>query len=443
VVTKASGIAPFEALKLIVAERSKPIVLWCGAGLSKQAKMPLWSELADALTAEASRRLEDAEGTHADRLKNNIEAAKNAASLWVSFEKYHQALGPQSFVSVIRASLNHAESCQPPEVMRILAGLPLSGVVSLSLDPLMYHALQRQNEGTTLDRFSGIVLKSYCHVLQNMPGRPFMLQLHGLLSDASTWVLTHSTLRDLRTKPGYTDFIRTVLLSRVCVFIGITADDIAVGGHLEALSQQDLDIGEHFWITERHDASTRRWAENNHLQLIPYDPAENHKNLIAICKELRAAVPAQESVAPPVVPTSPKVIGDHEFRELLQSAKDKNQLRYLLNERASEILSECPTNTYGKFEEFCVEFDELIYAAWYVPSNCKGTDLFGYKLIEEIASGAFGRVFRAEDSKGNIVAIKLLREEVRRKPDMLQGFRRGVRSMKILSPPRGGAAKKR
>ncbi len=432
-ITNASGVAPFEALKLIIAERSKSIVLWCGAGLSKHSGLPLWNDLSTALHNEAVRRLDDLTGRDADRLKKDIEAASCADSLWVAFDKYQHALGPTTFASVIRTSLDRADSCEPPEVMRILAGLPLSGVVSLSLDPLMYHALQRQHSGTNLDRFTGSTLKSYCHVLQNMPGRPFMLQLHGLLADTSSWVLTHNDLRELRTKPGYADFIRTVLMSRVCVFVGLTVDDLAVGGHLEALAQQDIDFGKHYWITERHDSSTRKWTEKNHLQLIPYDPIDNHKNLMAICKELRSAVPAQECAAPPVVLKTQAGISDMEFRSLLKSANDKNQLRYLLNERASEILAHCPSTSYDEFESFCTEFDEMIYSAWYMPKVCKGTDLFGYKLIDEIASGAFGRVFRAEDTTGKIVAIKLLREEVRRKPEMLQGFRRGVRSMKILS----------
>ena len=58
--------------------------------------------------------------------------------------------------------------------------------------------------------------------------------------------------------------------------------------------------------------------------------------------------------------------------------------------------------------------------------------LLGFTLIEEIARGAFGRVYRASTPDGKQVAIKVLHEEIRRNPLLLGSFRRGVRSMRFL-----------
>ena len=83
-----------------------------------------------------------------------------------------------------------------------------------------------------------------------------------------------------------------------------------------------------------------------------------------------------------------------------------------------------------RYEEFFKKYDEAIYRAWYTSEN---SDLLGYRLEKLHAKGAFGRVYRAISPGGNQVAIKVLLEEERRRADFLQSFRRGVRSMQILS----------
>ncbi len=59
-------------------------------------------------------------------------------------------------------------------------------------------------------------------------------------------------------------------------------------------------------------------------------------------------------------------------------------------------------------------------------------ELLGYQLVGRAGGGAFGNVYRATSPEGETVAVKILHEEVRKTPEMLQSFRRGVRSMQIL-----------
>jgi len=118
--------------------------------------------------------------------------------------------------------------------------------------------------------------------------------------------------------------------------------------------------------------------------------------------------------------------------DLIKEVSDE-KIRQMLNARASIILSGQDEQAYREYSAFCRSYDKAIYRAWYVTTESPNNLLLGYELTEEIAEGAFGRVFRAKDPDGNEIAIKLLKESVRRKPDMLQSFRRGVRSMRILS----------
>ena len=96
-------------------------------------------------------------------------------------------------------------------------------------------------------------------------------------------------------------------------------------------------------------------------------------------------------------------------------------------------MSEPSEDVYSKYEKFFKEYDETIYRAWYTSDESGQNDLLGYKLEKFHAKGAFGKVYKAHDDKGTLIAIKILLEEERKKPDFLQSFRRGVRSMKLLS----------
>lgn len=113
---------------------------------------------------------------------------------------------------------------------------------------------------------------------------------------------------------------------------------------------------------------------------------------------------------------------------------DHESARKHLNAYAKGIFEHCdPAIVYAEYEEFCKEYEAAIHHAWFVTPTEPNNILCGYKLVEEIAEGAFGIVYRAEKQDGSQVAIKVLHERVRKQPEMLQSFRRGVNSMKILS----------
>ena len=102
---------------------------------------------------------------------------------------------------------------------------------------------------------------------------------------------------------------------------------------------------------------------------------------------------------------------------------------------AARVLADESVNGYKEYESFCQAYDEAIHRAWYVQRDLDKipTYLLGYRLLRPIAAGGFGTVYEAEAPNGDPVAIKLLREAVRNDPEHLQSFRRGVRSMRLLT----------
>lgn len=264
-----------------------------------------------------------------------------------------------------------------------------------------------------------------------------MINLHGTVEQTSEWVFTHSEIQDLLNNSQYVEFLKSLISTHTIMFVGASVDNIAVYRHFEALKEIGLnDIGPHFWITDRRDAETDRWAEERDIQVIRYNSSHGHDELDELLDDLLTYIP-EEKVAPPVLPDI-TIKTDHEVEELpdpnhLIQEGDTEFIRRLLNNHAAEILSEGTDEAYERFEHFLEEYDEAINRAWYTSTASGRNYLLGHRLKEVKADGAFGRVYLAENPEGEEVALKVLHQYVRNESAMLQSFRRGVRSMRILA----------
>jgi serine/threonine protein kinase len=224
------------------------------------------------------------------------------------------------------------------------------------------------------------------------------------------------------------------LATRTVLFAGISADDVAAGGHLERLTKiQKLDVGTHYWVTDRIDAATNKWAESVGIRIIRYHNSDGkHTELDEFFADLSRRIPEEKEASPvsPVMTTSAAAC----LPDPASLAKeDAETIRTVLNTEARRILQSGDQNKYKEYEAFCDRYHQAIYHAWYVRTKPPENVLLGYKLSEEIASGGFGTVYRAQDQHGNVLAVKLLHEKIRDQPATFQGFRRGVASMEILS----------
>jgi len=110
--------------------------------------------------------------------------------------------------------------------------------------------------------------------------------------------------------------------------------------------------------------------------------------------------------------------------------KSLPEIRRLLNDRAVQLL-EGPDGE-NAYEQFLLEYEEAVHRAWFIPSTPRHKELFGYRLGERVARGAFGQVYRSLDNQGREVAVKVLLEEIMHDSKLLASFRRGVQAMRIL-----------
>lgn len=424
----------YQSLRDVVAERTTPLIALVGSGLSQPASIPSWtrlkSELVDSLEDKA-RTLDNSDGEHLRRQANSI---RNERDFWVSFERLEKLLGATTYRETVRNALTAPESAVVPDAYRNVWKLPVKGVVSLNLDRMATRAYSEVRPGKPLEEYDGRQIVRLPHLI-NAP-RPFLANMHGVVSDTSSWILTKSELNSLMDDEAYKQFMYMMFGSHSVMFVGVSADDFAIGGHLERLATLSVEGPTHYWVTHRADLVTDRWSESVGVRMVRYRaPREDHQELNEFFQDLLSYVPNDEldQESPPVaisrsVPDTDALPSPREM-----STWPAEKIRRVLNARARELLAPGNEEAYEEYEEFCAKYDEPIYRAWYVSADDRNNNtLLGYTIEEQVEEGAFGKVFRASDASGQSLAIKILHQDIRKKTELLKSFRRGVRSMSIL-----------
>ena len=418
---------PYKSLRNIIAERTNGVVFWVGSGLSAEAGLPTWKQFKDGLLKELRAKAGQLNEEDGAELRIAARGVCNQSNNWIAFDRLSNALGRTTWRETVRGMLAPSVSAPVPQIYGKIWRLNPHGVLTLNLDGLVARSYSESSDKKTpMTEFAGIQIAEYAHVLKSP--HPFICNLHGSVDNVSSWILTKTELGKRLKSPAYTNFVKTCLMAKTIVFVGISADDEAVGGFVEQLADLGVDLGSHYWITDRRDANTDSWAENVGIRLIRYKTTDDdHGELVEVFDDLIRFVSPDDAVHPPITP-SPLDLPKRELPSPAElSVMDTETIRSILNDEATRILK---SGGGDQYEKFTLSYDESMYRAWYVSTD---NELLGHDLHEEVASGAFGRVFRATDPRGSSVAVKVLHEGIRRNKGMFSAFRRGVRSMKILS----------
>ncbi|WP_165489971.1 protein kinase domain-containing protein [Propioniciclava sinopodophylli] len=319
-----------------------------------------------------------------------------------------------------------SDTAQPPEAYQLLWRLPIRGILSLNLDSFVKRSHSLVHPGDELKSFLGrdaARLSRFVHSPHH-----FLYQLHGTNDDYSSWVFTKTDLDSLYEISGYAEFLELVFNTCTVLYLGISAHDLAIGSPLLRLRDRGNDGPTHYWVTDRDDADSRKWAASCGVRLVNY-PSGRHSYVLELLDRLGAAV-APEIEAEPVLIASPNPPTElPQIGTLLSLPLD--ELRLILNAHACHLLAQ--EGGIELFEEFLDEYEEAIDRAWFMPRKVEGTTLFGYTLQDSNLAGAFGRVFPAIGPDGNLCALKLLRREIRTNLPLLRSYRRGVRAMQVLA----------
>jgi eukaryotic-like serine/threonine-protein kinase len=421
----------FNAFADIAASRSDQLLVFTGAGISADAGLPSWQYLRTQLIGAARRKAELLDVTGAKLTNGLCDAAEGEPNLWESFDLLRKSLGETSYIAAIRKEFELAARVSPPSTYRELWELRIAGFLTLNIDRLAIRSFSEIFSGRPVSEFTGFQLGQFATILRG--GAPFVANLHGILDDPKSWVFTKSDFDALLKTPGYKEFLISCFATRTVLFVGISADDTAAGGHLERLKNAGINLGGHYWVTTRNDTNTVRWAEQTGIRTIFYNaPDGDHSELTEFFFQIRKhqlVEPDPAPLIPPASATPECVLVSPEKASHLPA----NEVRQILNAEALRILQSKDPDKLNNYAKFWDEYNEAIYKAWYLKLTPPQNRIFDYEIKAEIAGGAFGQVFEAVSPSGDRVALKLLHQSVKDRPLMLEGFRRGVAAMKILS----------
>ena len=384
---------PHIALRSIVAEKTNKLVVWIGSGLSTAAGLPTWTGLKMRLVDQLRVKADEFSAEDAAKMRATADRAESEGNQWLAFQLLRKGLGVSSYHSTIRTAFQPAATVHCPRAYHYVWQLKPAGVVNLNLDRLVTRALGEVSPGRLPAEFSGRNIENYLHSLKSP--HPFIANLHGVADDVSSWVFSRGELRQLFQSAGYRTFVTGCFATTTTLFLGVSADDIATGGHLASLAQAGIDTGDHYWLTNRNDIKTDRWAEQAGIRVIRYQDHDEHAEVLEFFEDIVSFVPDDGPSPPPVLleystaATAP-LPGAEQLLRL-----DAEEIREVLNTHATNLFGVGSAESYSAYDEFAKTYDQAIYRAWYTSASPPGNRLLGFTLVEDVARGAFGRVYRA------------------------------------------------
>lgn len=423
----------YQRLRTSYAERRRPVVFWVGAGLSQPA-LPSWSKLREMLIAGAMETLTTLEEAEAERREYILTRASVNEDLWEAFEAIKSVMGVAEFNASIRSIFESSESLDIPEVYNDIWSLPLvNGVVTLNIDGMVSRSHRRSRPGQDIADFVGRDAQDYAHIIGAQ--KPFIANLHGIHQAASSWVFTSSDIMRLLNRPGYRSIISFIFAGSTVVFLGVSADDVAAGGILQSLTEEGLDLGQHFWVTSRSDAKTDRWASGAGLQVIRYSVSEtgdHYPALNAFVNDLKeyVSLDAMPAVVLPDAAPLEKLPSSQALR--LMSA---NELRQTLAGRARAIIEADGGSTDSiSYRNFIDEYSREIHDAWHITDRPPHNLFQNFRVIGKVSSGPFSNVWSVVDERdGAGYALKIIQVDNLIKGPEIESFRRGVESLRFLT----------
>lgn len=419
------------------AERKAPLVLICGSGLSASAKLPTWFKLRDNLIAEANNKYRAQGQIGQELLASKLASLKIQKDLWVSFKLIKEFLGKPLFESLVERELTPSTDENVPSSYLNLLRLDLAGLVTLNLDKFAGEALSQTQSVPITPIYGSEIARKWTQIRAS---KTFLVYLHGGIHDPSTWVMTQDDLTAMSQSDGYNLFLKSIFVDNLVLFAGISPDDVALSERLIQLRDSGFIPRNIYWLTTR-SGDAESWANDANVKIISYQARSDQEHAAVIqgfVDDLIKYRPADQPEPPLIKPRRDdgplEDVDDPEDLAQLHPEVIRYQVAKILNERllqASEVGEE---KIFEEYRKFCDEYDFAVDRAFYRGKVEKFRTWFGYKLeAEPLGRGNFGEVYSALSPEGNLVAVKIMNRSIFGNNDMLAGFRRGVRSMAIVT----------
>lgn len=266
----------------------------------------------------------------------------------------------------------------------------------------------------------------------------FVFQPHGHISDSSSWVFTNSEKGELLGNTAYTQFMSSLSQTKHLLIIGFNPNEFSFSYLIQnALGTKKNTGSKHYIILPDADPSFIKKYGDMGYAIIPYRPKDpdSHSEIKEMLEDIFAFIP-KDDVPGSVYAGKATDLSNLPSDDILVG-QPVDKTRQLLNGAIASIIppmSNPQPDDLDKLEKFYREHLRAIHMAWLIHPHSDCDEVHGYKILSEKGRGAFGQVYEAERiGTKERVALKVLLPEVRHNRDYINSFRRGVRSMRILT----------
>lgn len=273
---------------LLHAARERAVVPLVGAGVSRQAgKMfPSWPELLEIMRSEAEKNGHiDAQESHeVGQLLQRGQYLMVAEALRASFpiDEYESLL----------ESVFDPPDVTPSAVHHALFRLRPPVIVTTNYDTLLedaYAAEYRQAATVYTYRDAPVVQR---HLQKGRtPARPVIFKVHGSVDEPAEIILSERDYRKLLYQnAGYRTVLSAIFITTSVVMLGFSFKDRELTLLLESLrdSLKHRSSPDYVFLptTEVGAVEARRLREDFGIQVIKYEPTENHPELLQFVNAL-------------------------------------------------------------------------------------------------------------------------------------------------------------
>ncbi len=429
----------FTDLRDSLRKSPRNAVVITGAGIGKLSRLPLWSELREAMCSEIERDAALLIENDAKRYRMaEARDVRRHQDLWIAFSKIRRILGEAAFARSIRRLLTpEADADANPFYDRIWS-LGIRGVVTFNIDETAEQAYAHVF-GDTAVACDATTPQTYSSLL-HADSAPFVFHPHGKLSHPPGWTFTLEERDSVLNNAAYVKYMSSLLMTKTVILAGFNPNDISFEKHvIENVRVMGEDAHRIYIICakEHLDPETYERYKSWGVRVVAYPLQHGEQNphiellrmLDRICEyipgtEIPASIFDGQKLPPSELPTDQVLaqLPEEVVRERLNAA-----VAYIVDQ-----FSNSEKDQIGEISDLFNTYPRSSYKAWFfVPGHTDLGKLFGRDIEEEIGGGAFGKVYKAR-SGDDVLAVKVLLSEAKKDPSYLLSFRRGIKSMRIL-----------
>lgn len=267
---------------LVQAVRDRKCILFLGSGLSALAGHASWSQFIDRLVGEAKRRPRA-------RLEG-LETIEARRDYFMLAEFARATLGTAEYARLMKEQLGRHVPSTPAH--RLIAATDYRGIITTNYDRLLETTLTHVRSWVP-STFTHLDLPAMAEALFNPD--LFIFKMHGDILSPGSIILTardydHMLLRS----PHVRALLFGALLNYKLLFVGYSLSDPdfnLILGELTLLFENY--VPSHYALVPNPGAfESEHLLDRMNIELLPYDPADNHRAVLEVLQQLHDLAPA-------------------------------------------------------------------------------------------------------------------------------------------------------